>query len=130
MEQAVLAPRRRAYVAMTVEDDEGVALLQRAAGTRGLSPCGDVEGNLREPIKTFACLQRALGCHDSPISSCFLRRPTGMPADLPLPTPLQAAAKANGTRRDSSSPCATLKNAPRTGGGHRADRWITETVLL
>src|SRR5690606_8014579 len=53
MEKPVLPADRGAEVAVAVEQDESVIMLERAARARILYPSGYIEWGFREPIRSF-----------------------------------------------------------------------------
>ena len=91
VEQAVGAAGRRADVAVAVEHDEGVVVLERTARPRGRTRRWNIERRLRNCVERQFRERDALDRHETSISSFPVQAPAGA-ATLERPAPAAPAA--------------------------------------
>ena len=77
VEQAVGAAGRSAYVAVAVEDDEGIVVLERTARPRGRTRRWNIERRLRNSVERQFRERDALDWHETSVSSFPVQAPAG-----------------------------------------------------
>src|SRR5205085_9429816 len=121
MKEPVRAAGRGADVAVTIDDDEGIAVLEHAA-----RPCragrGDVEPCLGNSIQRQFRERDALDRHETPVSSFLFPAPAAAVSRRHRAPGAKAVSAASDTHVRNLSPSAQQKSDARTAAAPPADQ--------